>query len=115
MSVSPNICSSVILSVCSILSRRYLLNRSTILNQTWYGGVLSQGKLSGREKKLVHHRQCQGHSGGLYNQNMTISTIYFKTARQFATKLSLLVRHYKPECPAEKLHYCGQGQGYSDG
>ena len=76
-SVRPYICPSVILSVCSILSGRYLLNRSTIFNQTWYGGVLSRGKLSGR-KKLVHYRQSQGHSEGLYNQNMTISTMSSK-------------------------------------
>ena len=30
------------------------------------------------EKKMVHYRQCQGHSEGLYNQNMTISTISSK-------------------------------------
>ena len=62
-SVRLYICQSVILSVCPILSVGYLLNRSTILNQTWYGGVLSRGKLSGR-KKLVYCRQCQGHSEG---------------------------------------------------
>ena len=26
-------------------------------------------------EKLVHHLQCQGHSKGLYNQNMTIFTV----------------------------------------
>ena len=30
------------------------------------------------EKKLGHYRQCQGHSEGLFNQNMTISTISSK-------------------------------------
>ena len=30
------------------------------------------------EKKLVPYRQCQGHSEGLYNQNMIISTISSK-------------------------------------
>ena len=30
---------SLQLSVCQILPRRYLLNCSTIFNQTWYGGV----------------------------------------------------------------------------
>ena len=49
----------------------------TIFNQTWYGGVSLRGKLSGR-KKMVHYRQCQGHSEGLYNQNMTIFTIFSK-------------------------------------
>ena len=30
------------------------------------------------EKKLVPYRQCQGHNEGLYNQNMTISTMSSK-------------------------------------
>ena len=57
---------------------------------------------------MVPYRQCQDHSEGLYNQNMTISTI----------SSELLVRlqsYYKPECPAEKLDYCVQGQGHTDG
>ena len=29
-------------------------------------------------EKLVHYRQSQGHSEGLYNQNMTIFTISSK-------------------------------------
>ena len=98
-SVRPYICPSGILSVCSILSGRYLLNRATIFNQTWYGGVLSRGKLSGR-KKLVHYRQCQGHIEDF--------------ACPFATKLGLVVQHYKPECSAEKVDYCVQGQGHSE-
>ena len=79
-SVRLYICPSVILSMCPILSEQYLLNRSTILNQTWYCGVLSGGKLSDRKrkKKLVPYRQCQGHNEGLYNQNMTISTMSSK-------------------------------------
>ena len=51
---------------------------------------------------------------GLYNQNMTISTV-FQTAGPVATKLGLIVQHYKPECPAEKLDYCAQGQGHTEG
>ena len=29
-------------------------------------------------EKLVHYLQCQGHSDGLYNQNMTICTVSAK-------------------------------------
>ena len=29
-------------------------------------------------EKLIHYFQCQGHSEGLYNQNMTISAIISK-------------------------------------
>ena len=67
-----------------------------------------------RKKKLVPFRQCQGHNEGLYNQNMTISTV-FQTAGPVATKLGLIVQHYKPECPAEKLDYCAQDQGHTEG
>ena len=37
-------------------------------------------------EKLVHYLQCQGHSKGLYNQNMTIFTISSK----------LLIRRLQP-------------------
>ena len=65
--------------MCSILPGRYLLNRSTIFNQTWYGGVLLRGKFQAeknkkKKQKMVHYRQCQGHSEGLCNQNMIIFT-----------------------------------------
>ena len=50
-------------------------------------------------ENLVSCLQCQGHSEGIYNQNMIISTLSSK----------LLVW---PECPAEKLHYYVQGQGH---
>ena len=29
-------------------------------------------------EKLVHYLQCEGHSGGLWNQNMTVFTISSK-------------------------------------
>ena len=67
------------------------------------------------EKKMVPYRQCHGHSEGLHNQNMTISTISSKHAGPFAIKLSLVVQHYKSQCPAVKLGYCVQGQGHNEG
>ena len=75
--------------------------------------IMSQIVRKKEKKKKVPYCQCQGHNEGLYNQNMTISTI-FQTAGPFAIKLSLVVQHYKPECPAEKLDYCIQGQGHSE-
>ena len=39
----------------------------------------------------------------------------FQTAGPFATKLGLVVQHYKSECSAEKLGYCTQGQGHTEG
>ena len=50
-------------------------------------------------EKLVHYLQCQDHSEGLYNQNMTISTI---SSGLLVTKLGLILQYHKPECPVEK-------------
>ena len=52
-------------------------------------------------KKMVHYLQCQGHSEGLYNQNITIFYNIFQTACLFATKLDLIVQHHKLECPVD--------------
>ena len=38
--------------------------------QTWYSGVLSCG--------VVHYLQCQSHCKGLYNQNMTVPSVWSK-------------------------------------
>ena len=38
-------------------------------------------------EKLVHYLQYQGHSEGLYNQDMTISTISAKLLIRLQTKL----------------------------
>ena len=66
-------------------------------------------------EKFGHYLQCQGHSEDLCNQNKTIFYYIFQTAGPFATKLGVVVQHYKLECPAEKLDYCVQGQGHSEG
>ena len=54
-------------------------------------------------EKLVCSFQCQGHSEGLHNQNMTISTL--------SSKLGFVVQHHKLECPVEQLNYCVQNEG----
>ena len=41
--------------------------------------------------------------------------LYLLNAGQFATKLGLIVQHHKSECLVEKLDYCIQGQGHSEG
>ena len=66
-----------------------------------------------RAEKLVHCVQYQGHSEGLYNQNMTFRCI-FETAGRFATKFCLIVQYHKLECPVEKWDYCVKGQGHRD-
>ena len=74
--ITLSVCPSVVLSVSPIVSAQYLLNHSTIFLIflfTKLGMVVYYD-----EKKLVHYLQCQGHSGGLYNQNMIIFTIFSK-------------------------------------
>ena len=72
------------------------------------------GRKKEKKKKLVPYRQCQGQNEGSYNQNDYFYYV-FQTASPVATKLGLLVQHHKPECPAEKLDYCAQGQGHTEG
>ena len=55
--------------------------------------------------------QGQGHSKGLYNQNMTVSAII---AGPFATKLGLIIQP-KPECPVNTLDCSVQGNWHSQG
>ena len=44
-------------------------------------------------EKMRFYLQGQGHSVGLYNQNVAVSTISFISS--FATKLNLSVDHHK--------------------
>ena len=83
------------------------------------------------KKKVVCYFHGQGHSKGSYDQTMTVPTDLlvcalspvnhrglhqgFPTDDPLATKLGLVVQHYKPECPAVKLGYCVQGQGHNEG
>ena len=64
--------------------------------------------------KLIHYLQCQGHSEGLYDQNMTIFT-HLLSCWLFDTKLGIVMQHHEPECSAEKLFTCLQCQGHSEG
>ena len=52
--------------------------------------------------------QGQGHSEGLYNENITVSTILcklmiLKKEDFFAKKLSLVVEHCMSKCPVKVL------------
>ena len=49
-------------------------------NQTWYCGAPPRAGIS-CEKKRGLYLQSQGHSVGLYNQNMTVSTISFISSK----------------------------------
>ena len=45
---------------------------------TKHGIVMQHHKPKCHAEKLVHCVQCQGHSEGLYNQNMSISVVSSK-------------------------------------
>ena len=67
-------------------------------------------------EKLVDSVQRQGHSEGLYNQNMTILIISSKFLVRLQPNLVFfLVQHHKLERPVEKWDYCIQSQGYKEG
>ena len=102
--ITLSICSSVALSVCPIVSAQYLLNRSTIFF-TKLGMVVYYHEAMCHAKKLVHYLQCQGHSEGLYDQNVTI----------FFTKLGIAVNYHESMCHVEKLILYLQCQGHSEG
>ena len=64
-------------NVSECLSGRYLLNHRTFCHQTWYV-YAAYHKPECHAKNLVHCVQCQGHSEGFQNQNITISGVSAK-------------------------------------
>ena len=65
-------------------------------------------------EKVVHYLQRQGHSKGLYNQNMTIFTISAKMLVHLQPDM-IPVQHHRPEYSVKKWDYCVQDQGHSEG
>ena len=61
---------SLVTNICSQLAECLY---ATFCNQTWYCGAPPWARMSC--KKLGFYLQGQGHSVGLYNQNMMVSTI----------------------------------------
>ena len=56
--------------------------------------------------EMVPYLQCQGHVKGLYKHNMIYFFNYIcQTACPFATKLSFILQHHKPERSVEKKKY----------
>ena len=55
-----------------------------------------------RAEKNVHYLESQGHSEGLYNQNMTISAIPSELLVSLPPNL-LIVQHDKWQCPVKKI------------
>ena len=66
-------------------------------------------------EKLVYSVQRQGHSEGLYNQNMTILIISSKLLVRLQPNLFFVAQHHNLERPVEKWNYCIQLQGHSEG
>ena len=75
--MSVNVCPDDI-SVCPIMSVQHLLNHSTFFFLTKLGIVVYHHEAMCHAEKFVHYLQCQGHSEGLFNQNVTIFTISSK-------------------------------------
>ena len=53
-------------------------------NLVWWCIIMRQCVM---QKKMVHCLNCQGHSKGIYNQNMTIFAIYSKLKVRFQPNL----------------------------
>ena len=53
-------------------------------------------------EKFIHCVECQGHSGGLYNQNMAISVVSSKGLVGLQPKLCFVVQNHLSKCPVGK-------------
>ena len=65
-------------NVSECLSERYLMTHRTFSLVAKPGMVMEHHKPKCHAEKLVLCVQCQSHSEGLYNQNMTISVVSSK-------------------------------------
>ena len=73
--VCPSICLSVLFCSCFCFCLDDIFCTSQpFFNQTWYGGVLYEAKC--HAEKMMGYLQCQGHSEGLCNQNVTFKYIF---------------------------------------
>ena len=85
-----------------------------LTNWVWRCIVWSQSVI--RRGKKVHCHQGQGHSEGSYDQNMTVSTFFWR-AGPFATKCGLMKSYHKLWCLVKnnfKKDSCVQGQGHRE-
>ena len=82
----------------------YLLNHRMICHQTWYGYAALWAKASCRKTGSLYS-MLRSQRGLIYSKYDYFCCI-FLTAGWFATKLGLVVQHYKLECPFEKWDYC---------
>ena len=64
-------------------------------------------------EKLVHHLQCQGHSEGVYNQNMTIfyqTWWYSNTSLSVQWENGIIVLKVKVTAKVQNVSECLSGQ-----
>ena len=113
--MSVNVCLDDIFSVCTIVSAQYLLNRSVVFYQTWYGGVLSSGDvLCGKIGSLSSMSKV---TASAYIIRIGLFLLYLLNCWSVCNQIwfDSIVQHHKPECPVEKWDDSVQGQGYSKG
>ena len=67
----------------NVFSGRYLLSHRTFCYQTWYGYAARDKVPECHAENFVHYLECEGHSEGLYNQNITI----FNTSSKLLARL----------------------------
>ena len=69
---------------------------------------------------VMRYKNCLLSSRSRSQRELTLSKYYsdcyiFWTVNVLATKLGLMIGYYRPERLVEKLDYCIQGQGHSEG
>ena len=110
--VCLSICSSGCASNCACSIFPEKLNHFFLTRR---GMVVYYHKVMCHTEKLVHYLQCESHSAGLYNQNMTIFLWHRLICWSIWNQTWSIVQHHKPNCPVEKWDCCIQGKGHSEG
>ena len=76
------------------------MDRRSFCHQTWYGYATSWARVSCR--KIGSLSSMPRSQRGLIQLKYDYFYYIFQIACLFATKLGLVVKHHKPECPVEK-------------
>ena len=75
----------------------YLLNCSSVCNQTWFGGTASWAQVFCKEVGCSKSRSYQR-----FKMLVNVCPDIFWTAKHFVTKLAMMVQHHEPEYHTEK-------------
>ena len=95
------------------LSRWYLLNHQVFCYQTWYCDASSWAGVSCKKIRLPFSRSSS-QQGPVWSKYDSFYCIFW-TADYLATKLGPIIGYHRPERLVEKVDYCFQGQGHSEG